>query len=203
MKSKSELIPVVSYLCQRVADALFGKKREMVHVGLGLHHCLVFAHCLFVPKKESRRQVGVKTATHWTSCHSCYPLCSVLGMWCLMYVKYDATSIHTGMGFACLFVRPESQRVLEGMRQSFSNWCNPCYSEGILYIIPTQTHAHTSALAWVPLQTGSACWAFWPACNGCSTACDRDRASGTRVPHCRSDGRITWCTKTNKTTRRL
>lgn len=37
-----------------MADALLGKDNEMVHVGLSLHHCLIFAHCVFIPKKEQK-----------------------------------------------------------------------------------------------------------------------------------------------------
>lgn len=129
-----------------------------------------------------------------------------------MYVKYDETFIHIKTGFAWPFVRPESlsawgkEAVIVQLMQSPGTHRGYRFIFiGIYNCLNTHIHTPTSALGWMPLQTGSVCWAFWPACNGWNTACDQDQASGTHEPHCRPGERrrkvrtglishITWCT---------
>lgn len=190
-----------------MADALLGKESEMVHIGLSLHHCLVFAHCVFIPN-ESRRQVGVFNNTgrlakcqnatyidcthkHQTTLLFCQlslvnRAACVCQIWCDIHSDYDGIYMPVCKTRKLEWLRIRMQLILQLMQPLVFR--GDFMFRGIYNCVYTQTH--TSALGWAPLQTGSVCWAFWLACNGCNTACDPDPASGTHALHYRSEKQV-------------
>lgn len=41
-----------TYLSQSVADPLLGQEGEVMHIGLGLHHCFVLVDSILVPERQ-------------------------------------------------------------------------------------------------------------------------------------------------------
>ena len=77
-----------SYLCQSVADPLLCKKSEVAHVGLSLHHCLILAYCVFIPKRAGGREVLSNHMDHYAHKHHAVLVILpflVLWIWYLMY----------------------------------------------------------------------------------------------------------------------